>query len=390
MKIDFTLRLTTPAYAGGAEKQGVDGIRPPTVKALLRSWWRTMKGNLPPEKLFEEEEKLFGSTKKGQGLRVIPGGKSISMYDGIPSAMNYLRYFAYGVENRPALAPGSFQKYTVAVPDRIPPLSIQEIWYALWLLSAFGGLGGRSRRGWGSVCLEDIAWPSGLPNPNMAEMASAALEAGLNTIFNAKSSVSAALPGFTAFTRASRIWLGPVANTWEEALDSAAKLYHSYHRKLGANRGHGPVIGPDFIIRDAYKSGKPATGSSAPYGTAFGLPQNTYFSSSRTKVDVGISFNLSGRRASPIIYKILKVSTSERVRYVPLLLWLPGQFLPPKEHIFVKTNSGAWTGSETLSYSGDSAIREFVEGTGTTGPLAGSATGTWNGLGHYGWKEVTW
>ncbi|HXG23628.1 MAG TPA: type III-B CRISPR module RAMP protein Cmr1, partial [Chthonomonadales bacterium] len=66
--ITLRLQTITPMFGGGYEPREVDPlcvIRPATIRGHLRFWWRATTGAqyASAEKLFEDEEKLWGSTK---------------------------------------------------------------------------------------------------------------------------------------------------------------------------------------------------------------------------------------------------------------------------------------------------------------------------------------
>ncbi len=106
--MEVTFELLTPAFAGNADPKGepgTDGLRPPTLKALLRFWWRALRPDLTPAELFVREEELFGSTRAGQGLRVVPD------HDPAPSGNQIAprgQYEGYGGSGDPWRAYAAF------------------------------------------------------------------------------------------------------------------------------------------------------------------------------------------------------------------------------------------------------------------------------------------
>lgn len=95
--IEVTFELTTPAYAGTADTGKTEGLRPPTLKALLRFWWRAMHAELRGDDLFRAEESLFGSTRAGQGLRMVPRGDWGTVRTETPERPSpQQRYLGYG------------------------------------------------------------------------------------------------------------------------------------------------------------------------------------------------------------------------------------------------------------------------------------------------------
>ncbi|MBK6900382.1 MAG: type III-B CRISPR module RAMP protein Cmr1 [bacterium] len=64
-------RIITPMFIGGANQDPEDGIRPPSVKGMLRFWWRALnwwrfldaaKNDVVAlREMHKEEARLFGS-----------------------------------------------------------------------------------------------------------------------------------------------------------------------------------------------------------------------------------------------------------------------------------------------------------------------------------------
>ena len=60
VKIVARCKIVTPMLSAGADQQEFE-IRATEIKAALRFWWRAFQP-WEPQRLFEEEAKLFGST----------------------------------------------------------------------------------------------------------------------------------------------------------------------------------------------------------------------------------------------------------------------------------------------------------------------------------------
>ncbi len=413
--IDVTFELVTPAYAGGADTTRTDGPRPPTLKALLRFWWRTTHPDLLPGELFEAEERIFGSTKVGQGLRVVPLGRwgaprsdPVGTLEKDPLHV----YFAYGPVSwdrlsradrsrpRPGASvlktPRTRQGESVGLrlrwrDDR--PAGLQDdLRKTLWLAAAFGTLGSRARRGWGSLRLGCEFGPA-LTDPHSGADRSATqaiLAHGLKAIFRSRSATplphGLAEPRHTAFSPRARLALGPAAPTGERALKVARDLYYEYHRALGAVARHPPGrVGPDFKKRATWLATPPAARDTTPRGSAFGLPHNAQFSRpSRRRVEVGVGNDLKGRRASPVFFKVLRCGAE----FVPVVLWMPALFLPRGRPVCVRVDGA---GATELKYGGDDAIAAFFDGDPSlTCPAGGGRPLPWRGLAGNSWQEVAW
>ena len=64
-KLQADFKIVTPIFMSGANQDDVE-LRPPSIKGVLRFWWRALaysKFDNKMEDLHKEEEKLFGSTR---------------------------------------------------------------------------------------------------------------------------------------------------------------------------------------------------------------------------------------------------------------------------------------------------------------------------------------
>ncbi|MDH7570079.1 MAG: RAMP superfamily CRISPR-associated protein [Armatimonadota bacterium] len=398
--LEITLELVTPAYAGGAETSQCDGLRPPVLKAMLRFWWRTLFPHLPPEELFKREEQLFGSTRVGQGLRVVPlqNPADVEIEPEGQRLQPGTAFLSYGVSewdksagrfvtNRRRARAGQSTAFRLQWGARLPEGAETELVKTLWLLSAFGGWGTKARRGWGSVRVQCSRFGEEanrqLPDPHgtrqQADLVALLLD-GLHSALGPREKLPAR-PAHTAFSRNARLLVGKGYPDANAALDAMGSLYNRYRRALGARRGHGPdKVGPDHQQRSGWLERGPQPTDRAPLGSAFGLPHLATFSNG-AKVDVGVGKNLSGRRASPLFFKVLRCGEG----CVPVVLWLPARFLPDGEHIFVRTPAA----EQEVQPPDETGIEDFLDG--RLGLQCFDAeSGSWTGLTQQGWEEVAW
>ncbi len=176
-----TLELVTPAFLASANQQAEDcDLRPATLRGHLRWWWRTMHaGFLDVETLRELEAAIWGDTKCGGAVRIIVTPNSITrplLFDrrtiiernNLPSPPDRkttqgLTYFSYGMNDagrqRHFLAPpNSWTLRIIAKPlnsTESDPLTAEDVLShatrALWLLNTYGGVGAKSRKGFGGL-----------------------------------------------------------------------------------------------------------------------------------------------------------------------------------------------------------------------------------------------
>lgn len=404
--LDVTFEVVTPAYAGGADRSQTDGLRPPTLKSLFRFWWRAMHPELTGRHLFDEEAKIFGSTVSGQGLRVIPladptptGGERQRTDLRVTNAWE--AYMAYGPVTRRNVG-GQTGNYTnmerVSAGSYARPFSLRwrndpamhsDILCTLWLTSTFGSVGSRGRRGWGSVSVglsDTDQWPEGLQDltksTGQADVTDR-INQSLNTLFSSRSGLPARTAvAHSAFTRETRVVVGPAKATWEDAFQSAASVLQTQRQKLGRTfvpAGRPPVTpGADHDLIYDYAKRTIAV-ADPPLRAAFGLP-HPYFLRGMPGGDAQKRFSVTtmaggneGRRNSPVIVKILKIAPSpQQTRFLPIVLWLNSMFLPAGHDVYFVRGDGS--GNSKMN-----AVRDFS----AISELLTAYVGA-------GWKEVTW
>ena len=168
--ISVTLKTITPMFLGGADGRTPE-LRAPSIKGVMRFWWRAMNGHLSIEKLRKKEGILFGSSDEKIGsssfsLRIFDiqpdnNKKGISLtphHDDeycstdASKACNYRNEKCMKAIKREEYFLG---KFTIRVTSRASDkaASIENI---LKITTILGGLGKRSRRGFGSIKIEDI------------------------------------------------------------------------------------------------------------------------------------------------------------------------------------------------------------------------------------------
>lgn len=187
----YELRLASPAFLAGADQQQEDcDLRPATLRGLLRWWWRTMHaGHLDRDSLRRLETAMWGDAESGSPVRIavdfIAGEESQQHPDkrdrqfqqehGLPRPQSGqkvtqgLFYASYGMAEgndrnrrrwfRPAKSCWRVTltvrcgRFTTGSGESVRLSSdhlLEQAAAALWLLTQFGGVGSRSRKGFGS------------------------------------------------------------------------------------------------------------------------------------------------------------------------------------------------------------------------------------------------
>jgi CRISPR-associated protein Cmr1 len=176
-------RFLTPVFGGGVSidtlepwKKHADPrtpVRVPSIRGQLRFWWRACnpRGCDNPARLLEEEAKVFGSTTaKVSGSTMKASPLSIAVVNG-PEPARDVQVFKdrfVVVDDKQGRAYAAFPlrdtgkdgtrhgvlhehpgTFTLAL--RYPASIAEGVEAALWAWAHFGGLGGRTRRGFGAV-----------------------------------------------------------------------------------------------------------------------------------------------------------------------------------------------------------------------------------------------
>ncbi|WP_282610831.1 type III-B CRISPR module RAMP protein Cmr1 [Pelagibius sp. Alg239-R121] len=394
--VEAEFRIVTPMFLGGADNSTSAELRAPSIKGVLRFWWRAMMYQHFPDlkELRKKEAELFGAagSKDGGGQSsfhlsvvsqprcVIKRGKALSDEEE-PSQENIgpgAHYFGYGVfeqENkktckgklsRPCLRPGRSFIIRIIARRKIDP----SIVAAVELMGLLGGLGSRTRRGYGSIALQrltrngELIWNA----PENCQDYAARIRALVPEINTRE------LPPYTAFGRDSRVAvlargqsaLG-VLNEIGEAMiryRSAGKFGKLWPLKKGE---HTPWSEENFQddhdwFHNVYLNA-PTEGPRSPKRVVFGLPHN-YFSSigqgltKRVTVEGPVTKSMD-RRASPLMIHIHPLGDR---RYVGVVSILGSQFLPARNMSAMVSSKmeGCFTVCGTLDGTFDGAQKNIT------------------------------
>ena len=147
IETQLKLETVTPIFLHGANTNKIE-LRPPPFKALFRYWWRTVQ-DCNADSLREAEAKRFGSTKGKAPFSIrIPGTTNLNTkkYKPLPHRTDK-RVFKRDSYN----GGQSFNLYLIT-KDESDTSIYKQIAKLGFLL---GGVGNRSRRGFGSVREKD-------------------------------------------------------------------------------------------------------------------------------------------------------------------------------------------------------------------------------------------
>ncbi|MFA0751731.1 MAG: hypothetical protein SLRJCFUN_002134 [Candidatus Fervidibacter sp.] len=148
-KVQVTLETVTPLFLGGSNPRGEPELRAPSFRGAMRFWLRALLGGVigdDPKKIFEHESKVFGSTDHASPVAVRVKQQPLFHDDYNPLPHKDVRFRFKGFN------PG--QSFEVLLLSR-DENALAQAQKALWLLCHLGGLGRRSRRGFGSLQIKE-------------------------------------------------------------------------------------------------------------------------------------------------------------------------------------------------------------------------------------------
>ena len=350
IELEAKFRVITPMFMSGADKN-IAELRVPSIKGALRFWFRAMAfGRLGSvDKVKEEEARIFGSAGNDMGQAKIhlrlKVNDSVDQYkdqilkytNGQPVGPG-ARYLGYGVvESVPSKKRNTKEGQILRSCLRYPfdgTLSIlikrgtsdgdiQSIANAIIALGFFGGLGSKSRKGYGSFNLRELKLGEKVlfKEPKDAEelkqiMSSFFEDCGLSSFSH--------LPPFTAFSKMTRVDIidsGADPLRLLNSVGEAMQMYRSWGRNGLVN---GKASERNFKAdHDLSQMAIRTKVSAHPLRVVFGLPHNYYFSSLQEKVDV--KPERLERRASPLFLHIQELGNG---KFAAVSAIIPAEFLP--------------------------------------------------------------
>ncbi|MFY9825292.1 MAG: type III-B CRISPR module RAMP protein Cmr1 [Thermoanaerobaculia bacterium] len=369
----FQVELVTPCFLAGAE--GSTEWRAASIRGQLRWWFRAVaggcwKGDLG--RVRREEARIFGSTERKSLIQVQALGDLETskapferqcnaarlaklwgderaetvrrlkvMRDDREVSSNPIHYLAFG--------PIVFRDRQLIVRPYLPAKSqvaFKLLWgagvveeetrkafiKALWAWLNLGGVGAKSRKGFGA--LQCTVPNSMYRGPGTREEF---LTQAKTLLREARESVER--PAWTHFSSRSRILLGArTAGSWEEAMESLGAWLIGFRRRYGFPGDTRTLGGTALANRDyewAAPNGHHAR-ENVPDRAGFGLPLPFRRKKDGETViwgeDGEVKEEADARRASPLLLHVSKFGNV----FVPVLTHLPAQFLPDRARLKFK------------------------------------------------------
>ncbi|AEB12639.1 type III-B CRISPR module RAMP protein Cmr1 [Marinithermus hydrothermalis] len=313
-----TYRLLTPLFGGGVEPRHADpltAVRASEVRGQLRFWWRAVRGWQAQgslKRLLALESRLFGSAGEGGAspllveVEPLEKGKEAHPFEdqpgrGFPRARRDVAhpYLAFPLQrtkqdskNYPVRRGVRF-RLRLRFPERVGDLDVkEELEAALWAWETFGGIGARTRRGFGALMREGSR-PLG--------------EAEIREKLRAYAREAGWPEGVPHLTPASLVRVVPLS--WREVAEAYQAFRQSRREGQGRNRpgrSHWPE--PDEVRRRTEQYAfhhKPQHPVRKFPRAQFGLPIIFHFKDREVHPDATLKPQAADRLASPLIFRPL-------------------------------------------------------------------------------------
>ncbi len=260
-KTILKLNIITPLFMSGAAQNAAE-FRTASIKGALRYWWRAAMAEDDIKKLENKEASIFGGTTATAGKsKIMLNIKGMQLgypeeFKGVNGKYG-LKYLLYSViigAHRKAFVKGNV---TISIRSRdIEPL--KQAVSAFWLAVNLGGFGTRSRRGAGSLQVQEVNGESfGLDFRTDSIQNIQGLERWLKgNIAIAKENIGNSNKGTKKYRNLNGAIIKIVENNnWENLLDAIGNSYKQYRSKnnMGDIMDKGNFGMPVIFRKKPYK-----------------------------------------------------------------------------------------------------------------------------------------
>ncbi len=323
--ITLECKTVTPLFLGGADPRGAPELRAPSLRGALRYWFRALLAETDLPTLQQREAAVFGSQAHASPLSIRvsfakpPPVQTWNPLHWLPGSadtgrqVNGLVYLGFAFRKagaqqaRQAIDAGwRFQVHLSAQHEDV----LRQALAAFWALAYAGGLGSRTRRGFGTirVVAPPATTPADIPTlvsaartpqelaAQLADGLRAARQAVRAGAPHAPLSYTALAPGAIKATVLGHMW-----PSWHAALADIGQLMAEHRQPLSPT------------MQDLLGTPQPQTSYTR---VAFGLPIVYY--SPATRQSLTLEATKISRRASPLWIRPLYLAPGQYA----VVLWL--------------------------------------------------------------------
>lgn len=392
-------RIITPLYGGGempARPDSLTTVRGTEVRGHLRFWWRATRGGAfdgSLEKMRDREEEIWGSAgaagKPGPSpviisVRPIQRGQKFQATDrkgrnidniGHPASVDGYVAFPLRAENKPSVMENVEFELKIEYPEFIHGTidMKKEVEAALWAWETFGGIGARTRRGFGALQLQRVVTNGRQVaiSPCHSKDLSNLIDGGLQTHLPPNPAWPRGVPHLNPNLRFKWIRDGDPIKAWRRLFNSLRDFRQARYTGRGGSRfGRSKWPEPDVIrhmpgMTSSPRHRKPLSRVNKFPRAKFGLPIIFQFKSDDVDEGDPEPTTLQGldeydRLASPLILRPLACADGA-VGLAAILEWEPlnpedERYTPPGG-LVLKTEQGDQPVRSDLTQSEATNIR---------------------------------
>lgn len=200
----YEMEIVTPMFLGGANQNEAE-LRIPSIKGMLRFWWRALYGTDDLEQTKNKESAIFGNVDYKSPTTIIFKNQNIITSNEKLDKNNFsiYEYLAYGYRIKNNIK--NYIEPESSFSIKLSTLKVKEIDNSINALCSFGGLGSKSRNGFGSLKIIDSRI--------------------FNTLDFLNQFRKRDLATYPTISKYSKIFLGNQHNSWKEALAEVGELY---------------------------------------------------------------------------------------------------------------------------------------------------------------------
>ena len=258
-KVSFLLETITPLFMSGADGKTLE-LRPSAFKGMMRFWWRAVRAESNIENLWKEEAKIFGAADEKFGRSKIkitlnPQQVKESKYKPLPhhtgdSSCKFLP--SCGSRSNPKRCSKGFRLSCIN-PGTTFDIILEswkniELYKNTFIISTIlGGLGKRSRRGFGSIKIIKINKET-LDFSYSLESILQLLMSFNNLNFELRNQIIINKNSGGDYPWIKTIRLGKEENNFEKLLKKIGEATHNFKNPaLGFSDRQGRLASPVFV-----------------------------------------------------------------------------------------------------------------------------------------------
>lgn len=364
--ITFECETITPMFLAGAYPKNPE-LRPPTIKAAMRFWWRAINADKSISDLRREESEIFGGSGETEGRskfnikcktfekdKVVKSNLKDLIWDkeerkikDTYEGMGYLLYSTYMGKSKSYFDSLKFEVEITSNKKEV----LEKMAKLFHLLSLLGSLGTRARRGAGNFrILKSNKGQSYIPAAEIKEDLRDYIKTFIDSFCIRPSAANCSYSNLLN----AKIFIMDGKISALECLEVLGKNYKSFRSSFDHYKN------PDYQRVKDYLQ----TGAAVPTieKAAMGLPLSYKYRSLNGQSALIEGANKDHQRSSsPILFKVIHARNGNSDIYFPAVLIFNRYLLPVGNDVKIKeTNNRRGQSPQFVSQPSNTIIDDFI------------------------------